>query len=273
MTEPALIADAHNHLDALSDAELERALDDATEAGVGLMVTVGMDRETSGKGLSIAASHEPVFAAVGLHPWMVQDHPDGAPIEQLRAMALDPNVVAIGEIGLDFVDNIWRRLSYRDPELRRIQEKVLRQQLRLAKELGLGVILHSRGAHEAITRILSEEEMQTVGGCIQFQDGNPDDVARYVELGFSFTIGSSVTYPDPGGWHDAVRAIPDDALLLESDAPWLPHSGKESERGAPADVALIGEHVAEIRGADPAQLFAASVTNLRRALPGIDAAG
>lgn len=273
MTEPALIADAHNHLDALSAEELDKALSEAKEAGVGLMVTVGMDCETSGDGIAIAASHEPVYSAAGLHPWMAQDYPDGAPIEELRALALRPEVVAIGEIGLDFVDNIWRQISYRDPELRRHQELVFRQQLRLARELDLGVILHGRDAHESITRILAEEEMQKVGGCIQFQDGNPDDVSRYVELGFTFTIGSSVTYPDPGGWHDVVRAIPDDALLIESDAPWLPHAGKESERGAPADVALIGEHVAEIRGADPAQLFAASVTNLMRALPGIDAAG
>jgi len=267
-----VIADAHNHLDALSAEELEAAFGEAADAGVELMVTVGMDCETSGNGLAIATSHEPVYSAVGLHPWMAQDYPDGAPITELRTLAKRPKVVAIGEIGLDFIDNIWRRLSYRDPELRRIQEEVFRQQLQLAKELELGVILHSRGAHEAITRILAEEGTQRVGGCIQFLEGDPDDVARYVELGFSFSIGSSVTFPDPGGWHDAVRAIPDEALLLESDAPWLPYSGKDSERGAPADVSTIGRAVAEIRGADPEELFARTAANLRRALPRIGTA-
>ena len=267
-----MIADAHSHLDALSADELETALGEAAEAGVAPMVTVGMDCESSANGLAIATSHEPVFSAVGLHPWMAQDYPEGAPIEELRALALRPKVVAIGEIGLDFVENIWRQLSYRDPELRRIQELAFRQQLRLAKELELGVILHSRGAHDAIARIFAEEEMQSVGGCIQFLEGDPDDVARYVELGFTFSIGSNVTFPDPGGWHDAVRAIPDDALLLESDAPWLPYSGKDSGRGTPADVSLIGEKVAQIRGADPEELFARSAANLRRALPRIGTA-
>ena len=268
-----MIADAHNHLDAFSPAELQIVLTDARSAGVELMVTVGMDCETSANGVAIAQEEDTVYAAVGLHPWLAQDYPQGAPADELREVALRPGVVAIGEIGLDFVDNKFLNLSYRDPELQRIQEAAFRQQLRLANSLELPVILHSRGAHETVTRILGEEGIASVGGCVQFFEGTPDDVARYVELGFTFSVGSSVTFPDPGGWYDTVRAVPADALLLETDAPYLPYAGKEPDRSAPDDLQLIGEVVAQLRGDAPADVFAASVDNLRRALRRIGAAG
>lgn len=266
-----MIADAHSHLDAFTPDDLETILARARTAGVGLIVTVGMDTATSAKGVAIAADEALVFAAVGLHPWLAQDHPEGAPVEELRELAERDRVVAIGEIGLDFVDNSWRKLSYEDPDLRRMQEHVFRQQLRLARSLELPVILHSRGAHDTVIRILGEEGMETVGGCVQFFEGTPEHVARYVDLGFTFSVGSSVTFPDADGWHDTVRAVPDDRLLLESDAPWLPYSGKESGRSAPDDLVVLAEVVAGLRGVATEELIAATAENLRRALPRIGA--
>jgi TatD DNase family protein len=262
-------ADAHCHLDALSPDELASGLRGARESGIDLLVTVGMDVDTSARAVEIAEAQDGVHAGVGLHPWLAQDHPDGPPVDALRELAGSDRVVALGEIGLDFVDNSWRRLSYEDPELRRIQETAFRHQLQLAQELELPVILHSRGAHETVTRILAEEEMGRLGGCVQLFEGTPDDVERYVALNFTFSIGSSVTYPDPGGWHATVRAVPDQALLLETDAPWLPYDGAGRSRSVPADLNVVGEAVARIREADPERVFAQSVENLRRALPRI----
>jgi TatD DNase family protein len=269
MTETTERADAHCHLDALSPEELESGLRDARAAGIGLFVTVAMDVETSTRAVQIAEAEDGVYAGVGLHPWLAQDHPDGPPVGALRDLARSDRVVAIGEIGLDFVGNSWRNLSYEDPELQRIQEAAFRRQLQLAQELELPVILHSRGAHEPVTRILAEEEMGRLGGCVQFQDGSAADVERYTELNFTFSIGSSVTYPDPGGWHDAVRAVPDDALLLETDAPWLPYDGSGRSRSVPADLTVVAETVARIRGTDPGAVVATATANLRRALPRI----
>jgi TatD DNase family protein len=263
-----MIVDSHSHLDTFDDAELAGVLADARAAGVQRIVTVGMDTQTSARGAAIAASQDMVFAAVGLHPWLAQDHPQGAPLEELEALAAGDDVVAIGEIGLDFVDNSWLRLSYDDPALRAHQEEVFRAQLRLARRLGLPVILHSRGAHATTTRILGEEGMGSVGGCVQFFEGTPDDVAAYVALGFAFSVGASVTFPDAEpGWHETVRAVPTDALLLESDAPWQPYFGHDSGRSAPADLVAIGEVVAQVRGTDPAELFSATARNLRRVFP------
>lgn len=225
----------------------------------------------SAQGVAIAESEEMVFAGVGLHPWMAQDYPDGAPLEELEALAMSDKVVAIGEIGLDFVDNSWLELSYRDDELRSNQEAVFRQQLRLARRLGLPVILHSRGAHETTTRILEEEGTGAVGGCVQFFEGTAEDVRAYLALNFTFSIGSSVTYPDPGNWYDVVRAIPASALLLETDAPWLPFSGHTSDRGSPAHLVVIGEAVAQVRREDPAAVFAYTSRNAKRVFPGVRA--
>ncbi len=269
-----MIADAHVHLDAYSPDELRDVLSEAASSGVELIVTVGMDAASSAAGLAIAQSEPNVYAAVGLHPWNAQDYPSGAPIGELRELATRPKVVAIGEIGLDFLNNLFLDLSYDDPDLRATQERVFREQLRLAVELELPVIVHSRGgAHETTARVLEEEGVACVGGCIQFFEGTPDDVARYVALGFTFTVGSSVTFADPGGWCETVRAVPGDALLLETDAPYLPYAGREPARSTPADVRRIGETVAQLRGVDATEVFSASITNLRRALPRIGAAG
>ena len=262
-------ADAHCHLDALSGDELSSGLRGAREAGIDLMVTVGMDVGTSTRAVEIAEAHDGVHAGVGLHPWMAQDHPDGPPVDALRDLARSDRVVALGEIGLDFVENKWLGLSYEDPELRRIQEEAFRRQVRLAQELELPVIIHSCGAHEAVTRILAEEEMGRLGGCVQFFEGTPADVERYTALNFTFSIGSSVTYPDPGGWYDAVRAVPDEALLLETDAPWLPYHGAARARSVPADLRVVGEAVGRIRDTEPERVFALSAENLRRVLPRI----
>jgi TatD DNase family protein len=264
-----MIIDSHCHLDAFDSEELQVVLDEARAADVGLIVTVGMDVETSARGVEIAESEETVFAAVGLHPWLVQDYPDGVPIDELRDLAQRAKVVAIGEIGLDFIDNKWTGLSYEDPALQRLQEEAFRQQVRLAKSLELPVIIHSRRAHAAVARILDEEGMATVGGCVQFQDGSIDDVRRYRELGFFLSVGSSVTFPDTGAWHETVRSVATDELVLESDAPWLPFDGHPSGRSRPSDLILIGEAIARVRDEDPAGMYASTAENLLRALPKI----
>ena len=237
-----MIVDSHCHLDAFDPRELDDVLDGARAAGVGLIVTVGMDVETSARGVTI---------------------------EELRALARRAKVVAIGEIGLDFIDNKWTGLSYEDPALQRLQEEAFRQQLRLAKSVDLPVIIHSRRAHAAVARILAEEGMATVGGCVQFQDGSIDDVRRYRELGFFLSVGSSVTYPDIGTWYETVRSVAADDLVLESDAPWLPYDGHPSGRSSPSDLILVGEAIARVRAVDPACMYASTAENLLRALPKI----
>jgi TatD DNase family protein len=230
-----------------------------------------MDVAMSARGIAVSESTDTVFAAVGVHPWMAQDHLHGAPVDELETLAMNDKVVAIGEIGLDFVDNSWREISYRDDELRGHQELVFREQLRLARRLGLPVILHSRGAHAATIQIMEEEGAGAVGGCVQFFEGTVEDVRGYLSLDFGFSLGSSVTYPDADGWYDVVRAIPASALLLETDAPWLPFCGHSSDRGSPADLVVIGEAVAEVRGEDPAAVFAYTARNARRVFPGVRA--
>ena len=268
------IADGHVHLDSFSDEELREVLTEARASGVELIVTVGMDAPSSAAGIGIAAAEADVYAAVGLHPWNAQDYPGGAPIAELRELADSPEVVAIGEIGLDHKNNLFLDLSYDDPELQAMQERVFREQLRLAVEFELPVIVHSRGgAHATTIRALDEEGVSAVGGCIQLFEGTQEDVARYVELGFTFTIGSSVTFPDPGGWCDTVRAVPDDALLLETDAPYLPYAGRGTDQSVLADICVVGEAVARVRGVEPSVVSAASVANLRRALPRIGNSG
>ena len=232
-------ADAHCHLDALSAEELSSALD-ARDGGGHRAHGDGRDgpRDVGPRAVDIAEARgrrrRGASACTRGWPRITRRARRSRGCKEL---ARSGSVVAIGEIGLDFVENTWLQPLLRRPGApAHPGGGVPVASSSLAQELELPVIIHSCGAHDAVTRILAEEGMGRLGGCVQFFEGTPEDVERYVELNFTFSIGSSVTYPDPGGWYDTVRSIPDEALLLETDAPWLPYDGAGATRSVPADL-------------------------------------
>ena len=245
--------DAHCHLDDVGggeEAALQAVIERARAAGVGRMVTIGTDLATSRAALRIAAAHEGVWAAVGVHPHDAITLTDKA-LDELEALASDPRVVAIGEIGLDY----FRDLSPRD-----VQQEAFRRQLALARRLGAPVVIHMRDAHRDVFAILEHAgpPERLVFHCFS---GGPADAARGLELGGYVSFAGNISYKNAQDLRDACAVVPLDRLLVETDAPYLapvPHRGRPNE---PAYVPAVGAAVAAAKGVSVEEIASATSAN------------
>ena len=236
--------DSHCHLDDRKyEGEVGRIVEEAVRAGVSTIVTIGTDLATSEKAVAYAHRFERVYATVGTHPHDAKTF-NTQTIEQYREWAKDTRVVAIGEIGLDY---------YRDLSPRPVQKKVFEEQLRLAVEVKLPVVIHTRESFEDTLAIVGEFARDLVGGVFHCFPGPVDDAARGCDLGFVVSVGGVITYPNSGMAKMAAE-IPLDKVLLETDAPYLtpvPHRGKTN---TPAMVTFVRDKLAEIRGMSPSEI-------------------
>lgn len=231
--------DSHAHLDLkpLRDDE-EGVVGRAAAAGVSRIVTVGIGPESCEAGIAIAHRHAGVYASAGLHPHDASRRSD-AVMEELDRLSRCDKVVAIGETGLDF---------FRDRSPREAQRAAFREQVRLARRRGLPVIVHDRDAHEEILSILAEENAAEAGGVIHCFSGDFDMARRAVRMNFLISVPGAITYKGSDAQADAVRRLPLENLLIETDSPFLapaPHRGKANE---PSFVPLVARKVAEIKG-------------------------
>lgn len=234
---PRLI-DTHAHL-ALQQFDADRAavISRAQEAGVARIVEVGYDLPSSQAAVALAEAHPAIYAVVGLQPNHVHEAPADY-LEQVRALAAHPRVVAIGEIGLDYY---WMRAPAA------LQEQVFRAQLALARELALPVVIHSRDAHADMLRILADAA-HGLAGIMHSFSGDWEYARGCLELGFLLSFSGPLTYAKATALHEVARQAPLAMLLTETDSPFLaphPHRGQRNE---PAHVRLVAERLAALRG-------------------------
>jgi TatD DNase family protein len=256
----APLYDTHCHLDfpALA-SELEAVLARAREAGVERIVTVGAGRQldSAPAALRIARDHpEMIRATAGLHPHDARLLDRGVE-RRLAALAADPLVVAIGETGLDF---------HYDNSPRDRQEQAFRWQVGLAREVGKPVVIHTRDADEPTLRVLREERVQEVGGILHCFSGDLPFARAGLELGLVVSFSGIVTFPRAAAVQETARALPLEAILVETDAPFLapvPHRGRQNE---PAYVGATAAAVARLREMDEAELRRATFANAVRVL-------
>lgn len=210
-------------------------LDRARAAGVVRILTCGEDVASSAAALAIAPAHPEVRVAVGVHPHRAASLDDAA-IAELRRFAADPRVVAIGEIGID--------LSGRSAP-REVQERAFLRQLDLASELGLPVVVHVRDAGTEVRALLAG---RTVRGQLHCYSEGPDELPAWRALGLVPSFAGPTTYRANRALRAAARIA--DALLVETDAPYLAPEGRRGERNEPAYVALTYAAIAAERGSD-----------------------
>lgn len=225
----------------------------ALAAGTAWMVCVGTDLESSHQALTIADHHHEVFASVGLHPHDASKL--AATWGMLEPLVHAERAVAVGETGLDF------HYMHSQPDE---QEASFRTHIRLAKRVGRTLIVHTREAWDDTFRVLESEGVpeRVIIHCFT---GGPSDARRAVEIGAYVSFSGIVSFPGAGEVRDAVAEVPDDRLLVETDAPFLapvPHRGKPNE---PAFVSLVGEAVAAAKGVDVATVEALTRDNAARA--------
>ena len=236
MSKPILF-DSHchlNHRDLLSD--LDGVLYRARDAGVVEMVIVGYDIPSSREAVRLAHDHQGLWAAVGVHPHDAKTYDDEADRE-IRRLARDSRVVAIGEIGLDF---------YRDLSPRPIQRDVFERQLAIAETLEMPVILHHRDATEESYDTLARMTDSLVGCIVHCFNDSPGWARKWLDLEFVLGIGGPLTYPKNEGLRHIIATAPRDKVILETDCPYLtphPHRGKRNE---PAYLALVADEVARL---------------------------
>jgi len=239
-----LLIDSHAHIDLPEfNKDRDQVLARARQQGVGAVINVGLDAESSRKALAMVKQYDDVFQAVGCHPHEASKMKEGD-LESLAELTKDSRVVAIGEIGLDF----YRNLSSREAQL-----EVFQKQLDLAVELKLPVVVHCRQAHEEVYDILSAWVKASPSskrrGVIHCFSGDIKMARRYIELGFYISLAGSVTYPSAGELVEVARELPLDRLLLETDCPFLAPQAHRGKRNEPAYVALTAEKVAGVRQA------------------------
>ncbi len=250
------LVDSHVHLDLPAyDADRAQVLERAAEAGVAWMVDVGADLPSSHRAVSLTEREPRIRAAVGVHPHDAATLTAGA-LAELRVLATHPRVVAIGEIGLDY---------YRDLSPRPVQRRAFADQLALALELGLPVIVHSRDAHADTLATLRAAagpggRLRGVMHCFSGDAALARDV---VGLGLHIGVAGPVTYPRATALAEVVRQAPLERLLVETDSPYLAPQAQRGRRNEPAFVALVAERVAGLRGLSPATLARATSDNAR----------
>ena len=243
--------DTHCHLDSCKapDAELVKR---ARSLGVTRIATVGMDPATNPCALAATAELDGVWAIVGRHPnaatgWQASD------IEEIEQAAGQPGVVAVGETGLDF---------YRDRAPRKDQLNAFEAQLDLARRLELPVVIHTRAAEEDTFAVLAEhaQGITVVMHCFSA----PDRLDECVEAGYLCSLAGNVTYKNADALQEAARELPDELLLVETDAPYLTPVPLRGEPNEPANVTHTAEFVAELRGIDYGELEAIVERNAKR---------
>jgi TatD DNase family protein len=252
------LVDSHAHLDFEDyQADLPAVVERARAAGVERVVLIGLWRAPGsfGNALELATREPGYFAAtVGIHPHECARVPE----EDWRAMeeaARDPRVVAVGETGLDF---------HYDHSPREVQEASFRRSLRAAAAAGKPVVVHVREADDACLRVLREEGVPAAGGIIHCFTGDWPRARAYLDLGLFISVAGVVTFKAAEDLREAVRNVPRDRLLVETDCPFLaplPHRGKRNE---PAYVARTAEKVAELWGASVDEVGEVTTANARR---------
>ncbi len=253
------LVDTHCHLNFNDfDADRAQVVQRARQSGIQRILVPGIDLETSRSALELAGQIPEVFAAVGIHPNSGLMWSTGL-LDEVRCMAQGAKVVAIGEIGLDY---------YRQPGPYDLQRSIFRQQLELAAELDLPVVIHNREASADLLEILTvwhqtlvEHGSKIAGhpGVLHSYSASEQLARAAFNLDFKLGITGPLTFPKAQQLQGVVTALPLEALLLETDAPYqapIPFRGKRNE---PANVRIVAEKIAELKQA-PVEVVARVTT-------------
>jgi TatD DNase family protein len=235
------VIDSHTHLDSCAPPN-DELVTAATAAGITHILTVGMDEATNRSALAAAETFPQVYAAIGRHPNHAEGF-DDADLADLQALSAHPRCAAIGETGLDY---------YRDYAPRSDQERAFHAQIELARATGKPLVIHTRAAEDDTVSTLKARAhgLQVIMHCFSM----PDRLEECLAEGWWISFAGNVTYPKATDLADAAERVPDDRLLVETDAPYLTPQVVRKERNQPAFVTHTARFVAERRGVSYAEL-------------------
>ncbi len=243
------IFDTHSHYDDKRFDDIRDGLFcQMQQNGVCGIVTCGCDEQSSKAALSMAERYDFVYAAVGIHPGNLDS---GTTVEQIKNLAGHKKCIAIGEIGLDYY---W--VNNNKPQ----QIEIFEQQILLAHELDLPIIVHDRDAHGDTLEILKKYKPKGVVHCFS---GSVEMAQEIIKLGLYIGVGGVITFKNAKKLPDVVRIIPDNLLLVETDCPYLapePYRGKLCHSGM---IKFTAQKIAEIRGTTTQNILELTAKNAK----------
>ncbi|MCH8027750.1 MAG: TatD family hydrolase [candidate division Zixibacteria bacterium] len=230
--------DSHCHLYIKNSPEQQdQLIKEAAADGIGKIINIGIDIETSQLSLDLAEKYDSIYCTVGIHPHDAKKLNEQS-IEKLRQLAVHDKVVAIGEIGLDF---------YRNLSPKPLQYAAFEKQLELAVELKKPIVIHTRESLEETIEVVKKYAADLVGGVFHCFPGDAADAERVFELGFSVSFGGVITFKN-SDMAEVAAQVPLEKIILETDSPYLtplPFRGKQNR---PAYVKYVYQKLAELRG-------------------------
>ena len=244
--------DSHCHVDEEAfDEDREEVLSRMKANGVTRCAVIGSDMETSRRAAAFAAAHSGVVAAGGFHPHEASRFRESN-LDELREMYQKGRIRAIGEIGLDF---------YYDHSPRDVQREVCIRQMELAWELKAPVAYHIRDAHQEMLEIMKGMKARLTGGIIHCFSGSAEIAKEYLKLGYYISFAGPLTFKKAPRLQEAVKLVPKDRLLIETDSPYMAPEPVRGRRNEPANVRYVGLKMAELRGEEPEEVAAFTTEN------------
>jgi TatD DNase family protein len=253
-----IFVDSHCHIDGADfDSDRAEVIERAAQANVRFLLNVGTGEPESGsfeRAVQLGESRENVFTAIGVHPHDAKTFDERAERQLINLAKSSRKVVAWGEIGLDF---------YYDHSPREIQEQVFRRQIRIAGDLRLPIIIHSRDANDETVNILTEEcaRPDFAGGVMHCFGGTAAMAEELMKIGFYISFAGNVTFKKADNLREAARVVPLEKLLIETDCPYLAPVPLRGKRNEPAFVVETAKFLAEFKGIELEELAQATTQN------------
>lgn len=244
---------AHLHFDDFNpdrDAVVQRSV----EASVCGIVTLGTDLESSRVSLEIARRYSIVYAAAGIHPSEAHLAAE-EDINAIRDLARrHPEIVAIGEIGLDF---------YWETRHHEAQYRMFGEMLSLASQLDMPVVIHNRSAHREMQWFFQEQSIDSLNGVMHCFSGDREDARFYLDMGLHISFTANITHK---GFRreDVLRYVPSERIMIETDSPFIPPAERRKQRNEPANVMFVAQKLADVRGWTVEETARITTQNARR---------
>jgi TatD DNase family protein len=259
-----MYVDSHAHLEGHRyDNDREQVLERAQAAGVETIVAIGNGDGPANFdcGIQLAERHPFIYATIGIHPHEAR-LADQAAFDRMGQLAKHPKIIAWGEIGLDY---------FYDHSPREVQKQVFVRQMELARAAKLPIIIHCRPStdsenawNDTLQLIQGNWASSGLGGILHCFTGATEHARRALEMGFMISFAGNVTFPKAQQIRDAVKLVPPDRMLIETDSPFLapvPHRGKRNE---PAFVVEVARQLAELKDSDPEEIGRRTAANFYR---------